>query len=403
MRVTNNMLTNNLLKNLVKSNSKMALIQNQLSSGQSITKPSDNPVGIETALRLKSTISSIGQWKSNASEALAYMESTEDYLGNMTSMLHRIRAVTVQGADGSNSPNDREQIAKEIDQLALQFRVMANSQVSGKYIFSGTFIDKAPLDPYTDTRNVVESTFNAGGTGVDSNSVRTTGTGLEIGSGYTINVIKNATDAVFQLQKNGVDIGGPVTVLSTDTSVTIGDAGSDKGLEIDFDFATLASGTVEFEITDSPPAVPASWNGNSTVMQFEVGPNLTIPISISGIDLFEIDGTGKSKLFETLNQLSQALYNDDTDGINAGLEKLDGHMDNFLKLRSELGARTNRMNVIKDQLENSINITKTNLSSIQDVDMAEKIMEFKSVENIFKAALSVGAQIIQPSLVDFMN
>lgn len=311
MRVTNNMLTQNLLKNLERANSKMVLIQNQLSSGQSITRPSDDPVGIETALRFKGTISSMEQWKSNAGEALTYMETTESILGNMTSMLHRIRELTVKGADGSNSLNDRAQIAKEIDQLTLQFRVVANSQVSGKYIFSGTLIDQAPLDAYSGT--------------------------------------------------------------------------------------------------DVPPLPPAQWNGNGKIMEFEAGPNVNIPISISGMELFEIyddAGTMKSKLFNTLHQLSQALYDGNADGangINDALAKIDDHMDNFLRLRSELGARTNRMYVISDQLESNINIVKKNLSDIQDVDMAAAIMEFKSIENTFKAALSVGTQIIQPSLIDFMR
>jgi flagellar hook-associated protein 3 FlgL len=312
MRVTNNMLTQNLLRNLENANSRMELIQNQLSSGQAITRPSDDPVGIETALRLKSTISSMEQWKNNTSEALTYMETTESIMNNLTTMLQRIRELTVKGADGSNSLDDRAQIAKEIDQLTLQFRVMANSQVSGKYIFSGTLINKAPLDDYFGT--------------------------------------------------------------------------------------------------DIPPLPPEQWNGNGKVMEFETGPNVNIPISISGMELFEIyEDTGtapstmQSKFFNTLNQLSQALYDDDTDDINNALDEIDDHMDNFLKLRSELGARTNRMYVIADQLDNSINIVKKNLSNIQDVDMAGAIMEFKSVENVFRAALAVGAQIIQPSLVDFMR
>ncbi len=416
MRVTNNMLSNNMLKNLEKSNLRMALIHNQISTGQSITKPSDNPVGIETALRIKSTVSSMEQWKKNSSEALAYMESTESILGNMTSMLHRIRELAVKGADGSNSADDRSQIAKEIDQLALQFQIAANSQVNGKYIFSGTKIDQAPLDNYSSTRTVVNRTFDENGTGISSIADEDLGTGLEAGASYRINIVLNADLVNYDITLEKINPAGPSTIIGTSTvppatsgEIIVGNTATGETINVNYPALGPANigSTSDFEISDAPPAVPTSWYGNNKIMEFEVGPNLTIPISIGGVDLFEVDGVSQeSDLFGTLNTLSKALYGhypDSDQKIQESLGKLDSHLDNLLKLRSELGARTNRMYVITDQLDNSINISKKNLSDIQDVDMAGAIMEFKSVENVFKAALSVGAQIIQPSLIDFMR
>lgn len=310
MRVTNNMLIQNLLKNLEMANNRMDLLQNRLSSGQSITKPSDDPVKIETSLRLKSTISSMEQWKNNATEALAYLETTEGILANMTSMLQRVKELAVQGANGLNSIDDRSQIAKEVDQLTQQFHILANSQVGSKYIFSGTHIDIAPLPPYA-------------------------------------------------------------------------------------------------EPIPSPPPPPTQWNGNDKRLEFEVGPNVKIAVSIKGTELFGItdngDGTKSSAFFNTLHKLSDALYNGDDAKIGETLGEIDDHLNNVLQLRAELGARTNRINVIYDQLDNSIINLKKNLSDIQDTDMAETIMEFKSIQNTYRAALSVGAQIIQPSLVDFIR
>ena len=308
MRVTNNMLTMNLLKNLSNANSKMDYIQKQLATGQRITKPSDDPAGIERTLRIKENISSMEQWKDNAAEALSYMDISESVLSNMTSMLHRIRELAVKGADGSNSANDRSQIAKEIDQLTHQFQVLANSQANSKHIFSGTHIDIAPME---DLQNL------------------------------------------------------------------------------------------------NPPPVPNQWKGNFKVMEIEVGPKVNVQVSVKGTDLFGItdngDGTQSSSFFATLNKLSTALYNSEQTAINETIAEVDGHMDNLLKLRAELGARTNRMNTISSQLDNSIISLKQNLSQIQDVDMAAAIMDFNSTQNVFRAALAVGTQIIQPSLVDFMR
>ncbi|RNC29580.1 MAG: Flagellin [Candidatus Dichloromethanomonas elyunquensis] len=310
MRVTNNMLTQNLLKNLQYANNKMDTIQTRLSTGEAITKPSDDPVKISISLRLKSTVASMEQWKTNASEAQAYLDTTEGILGNMTSMLQRVRELAVQGADGSNSSNDRAQIAKEVDQLTQQFQVLANSQVGSKYIFSGTLVDTPPMEKYAQ----------------------------------------------------------PVP---------------------------------------SPPPALTKWNGNSTLFEFEVGSNLQMPVSVDGTKLFGItdngDGTQSSSFFNTLNKLSASLYNGNQAQTEEALKEVDTQIDNVLALRSELGAKTNRMEVISEQLDNSINNLKGNLSDIQDADMAETIMEFKTIQNVYRAALSVGSQIIQPSLVDFIQ
>jgi len=301
-------MTHNLLRSLEQANSKMALLQTQLSTGRSLTKPSDDPVGTETALRINNTIASMEQWKKNASEALSYLQSTESILSNMTAMLQRIRELTVQGATDSLSDNDRMQIAQEIDQLTMQFQVLANSQVNSKYIFAGTRIDVPPVETYT-------------------------GTG-------------------------------------------------------------------------TPPVI-TKWEGNDKVLEIEVGPNVTMPIALNGRQLFGItfnsDGTANSSFFNMLHELSTALHNNDQEAINDSLAKIDLEIDNFLELRSQLGARTNRMKTIFDQLDNNIINLKQTVSQIQDVDMAAAIMEFNTVQNTFRAALSVGAQIIQPSLVDFIR
>lgn len=310
MRVTNNMLTQNLLKNLASANNRMDLIQNRLATGQSITKPSDDPVKIGTILRFKSSISSMEQWKANAGEASAYMDAAEGTLNNMTSMLQRVRELTVQGANGSNSTSDLVQIAKEVDQLTQQFQVMANSQVGTKYIFSGTNINKPPMPAYT----------------------------------------------------------SPIP---------------------------------------EPPPVPTKWDGNNKAYEFEVGPNISMPVSVEGTRLFGItdngDGTQSSSLFNTLHKLSSSLHSGDQELTNDALGEIDGQIDNILGLRAELGAKSNRMSTISEQMDNNILSMTKSLSDIQDADMAETIMEFQSVQNVYRAALSVGSQIIQPSLVDFIR
>ena len=303
MRITNNMLSNSLIRNLESAQGKMDQLQNQLSSGQRISKPSDDPVGIQNAMRLKSNISGVEQWKNNANAAIDYMNTTDSTLGDMTSMLQRVRELAVQGANGTLGTDDRNAVANEVDQISDQLHLMANTQVGSKYIFSGT-----------------------------------------------------ATDKALQIQD-------PVTkIWSSQTSA-----------------------------------------GNDQEVKFEVGNNVNIPISVNGNNLFGDTATIPSGIFTTLSALSKALKANDSTSINNAIGSVDANINNVIALRSDLGARVNRMTSIQSQLDStSINLQQ-NLSSIQDADMAKTITDFTNQQNVYKAALSVGAKIIQPSLVDFMR
>ena len=300
MRITNKMLSQNLLRNLESAQGKMDQIQNQMSSGLRISRPSDDPVGIQNAMRLKSNISSVEQWKSNADSALSYMSTTDSTLGDVTSILQRVRELTVQGANGSLATDDRNAIKNEVDQISHQLHLMANTQVGSKYIFSGTATDKK---------------------------------------------LQN-WDAVSET----------------------------------------------WETQDS--------TGNDQEVEFEIGSNLSLPISVNGRELF---GDTTKGIFATLGKLSTALENGDSTGISNLLDDIDSNVNSVIAVRSELGARTNRMTALREQLDTMSTNLQKNLSSIEDADIAKTIIDFKSQENVYKAALSVGAQIIQPSLVDFMR
>jgi len=146
-----------------------------------------------------------------------------------------------------------------------------------------------------------------------------------------------------------------------------------------------------------------TWQGNGEDVKFEVGNNLSLPISINGQTLFKTPLTGAPGVFDTLSALSTALKTNNTADIENSLENIEGNIDNVLAHRANIGARTNRMTALREQLDTtSYNLTQ-NLSDIQDADIAKTIIDFKNSENVYKAALSIGAQIIQPSLVDFMR
>jgi flagellar hook-associated protein 3 FlgL len=78
-------------------------------------------------------------------------------------------------------------------------------------------------------------------------------------------------------------------------------------------------------------------------------------------------------------------------------------MDKILNQQSEIGARVNRVELMQNRLKDlEINLTDLQ-SKTEDADFEKLIIDAKINENIYQASLSVGAKIITPSLVDFLN
>ncbi len=83
--------------------------------------------------------------------------------------------------------------------------------------------------------------------------------------------------------------------------------------------------------------------------------------------------------------------------------KMDGHIQNNLNITAEIGGKVNRLELTKDRLESdSLNFTDL-MSENEDVDMAEVLIRFSSMEVVYNASLSASARIIQPSLLDFIR
>jgi flagellar hook-associated protein 3 FlgL len=95
--------------------------------------------------------------------------------------------------------------------------------------------------------------------------------------------------------------------------------------------------------------------------------------------------------------------NNTTDLGGVRLDELEKALDNTLNYTTEIGAKQNRMEMAANRMEESeLNFTEI-LSETEDIDMLEVLMNLATVQTAYSAALSAGAKIIQPSLVDFID
>ncbi|MBH9968844.1 flagellar hook-associated protein FlgL [[Bacillus] enclensis] len=109
------------------------------------------------------------------------------------------------------------------------------------------------------------------------------------------------------------------------------------------------------------------------------------------------------KLFDTVHNIQKALESSDGESLSNELKNLDAVMESLSAERSELGARYNRLEMIDDRLSQQEVIASRILSDNEDADIERVITDLKTQESVHRAALGVGARIIQPTLMDFLR
>ncbi|EST55405.1 flagellar hook protein [Brevibacillus panacihumi W25] len=144
VRITQNMLNNNMMRNLNNSMGIMDKLQEQLSSGRKISRPSDDPVVAARGMLYRSSLMENSQYQRNATEAQSWMELSDESLGESTNVLQRIRELMVQSGDASLADDSLKAMAEEIKQLKNQLGSIANATIGGRYIFAGTDTLRAP-------------------------------------------------------------------------------------------------------------------------------------------------------------------------------------------------------------------------------------------------------------------
>ena len=302
MRVTQSMLSQNMLRNLSGSYNKMGKLQEQLNTGKKVTRPSDDPVVVMKGMGYGMQVDKVEQFQKNMGEVNNWLDSSDDALDGVGQVLHRLKELATNASNtGTMTETDRNAIETEIGQLRGHLQDVANTKVGDKHIFSGSMTDK-PL-------------YNK------------------------------------QLNEQGEAIG--------------------------FETGASFKSKVEIEVFD--------------------GVNLQV-------------NTDASKMFKDIDTMLDKVKDLVTTGSSADggsfgklISDIDGQMDVVLSKRAEVGARSNRAELMHNRLEMQEGAAKKQRSQNEDVDYEKTITDLITSESIHRATLSVGARIMQPSLMDFLR
>jgi flagellar hook-associated protein 3 FlgL len=338
MRVTNKMLSNNFLRDMRTNLTNMSRIQNQMSSGKQITKPSDDPGKASKIMQMYSEIDANKQYNSNIKNTTNWLDITDETLDRIGSVVGRIDELLVSSGNAGYGDEQRQAIKDEVNQSVEALSGLLNTTFDGKYIFGGTRGTTKPTE------------IAAGGTD-DMNS---------------------------QLVYSKVGGGElDITQLSDPSK----------------------PGTIQYKQINSKVSVEVS---QGVTMDY----NVTASEVMSYIAVDTSDPTSPNNLMELLSNITNHL--DSTDSFetnklaNEDLEGIQNAMTNILKLRSQVGAKQNRMESAESRnVDANFNMTEI-LAATEDIDITETVMEFATMQTIYMASLQTSAKVLQPSLLDYL-
>jgi flagellar hook-associated protein 3 len=305
MRVTQSMVTNNVLQHISDGYGKISDLQNQLSSGKKITKPSQDPVVATMGISYRTTVNHVDQYEKNVTTATKWTSTTDDALSKVDSVLQRVRELTNEASTDTYTSQQRQAAGLEISQLQQELVTIGNTQAGGQYVFSGS------------------------------------------------------------------DTAHPLLTQDTATGV----------------------------VTANQTAVA---NPNLSV---EVNDGIQVQINVDPGKVFTTTAQGANSLFGDLNGLAAALNSGTATAsqISPYLSKIDAHLTEVSNAQADLGARENRITMISNRLESQKSIATDIMSKNEDADYPATIIQLNQQQNVYTAALSVGAKIIQTSLVDYLK
>lgn len=146
----------------------------------------------------------------------------------------------------------------------------------------------------------------------------------------------------------------------------------------------------------NPSSVAGAYQGNTQPILREVSAGVSMDVHVDGPGTFD-------NVFSAFNNLQTALASNNASTIQGTLTNMDSALTSVLSSRAQIGAKTNRL----DLLQSQTSAVQTNLSgllsSVKDVDMASAITNFSSAQVVYQASLKAGAQAVQSSLLDYLR
>jgi flagellin len=440
MRINHNIAALNTYNKLNSASNAQSKSMEKLSSGLRINRAGDDAAGLAISEKMRGQIRGLDMASKNAQDGISLIATAEGALSETHSILQRMRELSVQSSNDTNTLDDRKEIQKEVEQLKSEInRISDTTEFNTQKLLNGSLGAVGSSDDATVIKVDSASGLKAGDYDVSvtaAATVKTAGDGSVAWSAtdptamdLTINGVKidfsdltataSQSDIVNKInsytEKTGVVAGnGTTTTVSLSTEAF----GSNAKLTLGGTDAAKFGGTVTggvdatVEITDEDGVTEAltglgqevTYRGSELTVTDTIGSGTaTITVSGSGATL-QIGANKDQNMLIDINEMSTKTLGDSNvglvkninlqtqDGANDAIKTLDKAIQQVSGERSKLGAFQNRLeHTINNLGTSSENLTAAE-SRVRDVDMAKEMMEQTKNSILSQAAQAMLAQ-----------
>lgn len=402
-------------QNLGKSQSALQTSMERLSSGLRINSAADDAAGQAIANRMTAQTTGLAQAQRNANDGISVAQTAEGALNQVNDNLQRIRELTVQAQNDTNSASDLSSIQDEINQRLEEVdRISRETKFNGVQVLASNqefSIQVGANDGEKITMNLKEinaKTLKLDNFDVTKDSVQSADFGSTVADGAGATAKFATSDLADLVDQNGgtalADVsadgniyekadGTGYAVLASDGNYYSVDASDSSGLTFDSSGTAIDAADVDTQ------------NGPVTSVKADVTA-VDTATNLGSSDLIELNDSKGNGTGEFVVDNGDGTYNKvniATDGtaslgeaVNVDpLKSLDGALSSVDSLRSELGAMQNRF----ESAISNLSTTETNLtaarSRIEDADYAVEVSNMTRAQILQQAGTSVLAQANQ--------
>jgi len=394
------MLQNTLLSNLSMNLGRMDKLQNQLSSGRKYGHISDDPSALIYGQAARNKLARLGHYQGTVETAQSWLTQAEAGVMELNKVVGAIYEELVS-AGSVKTETDKQNLAKVVRQLQDHYLDTLNTSYGDRFVFGGY---NTPGD-YADGRDPTIKPFTI----VDLPDAEGIMRPNLHFNGFNISKFDGMPSKTFEDMFRKVDIKG---LNDEGAKQAILDSPLVSGLGI-----TEATFEAEFGFT-LDEAVQMNRLIND-VITFDVGAGISMPVTQNGIDIVffvSANDLGQPVIrntFDVLQSVYIAINGDDavdppvppatTDVLTRLIGQVQGAQNHLLTRTAEIGGRQRRLELLEARYaQDNLNYEKMR-SDAEDAEMAEVIMFLKMSETVYQAALSAGARVIQPTLMDFLR
>src|ERR1700754_1495760 len=207
LRIQNNVEAFNTHRTLTATANAASKSMEKLSSGYRINRAADDAAGLGISEKMRGQIGGLAQAQRNAQDGISLVQTAEGALGEVHSMLQRVRDLKVQFNNGTNDQNDQNAIASEVLEIAKEVAdISANTKFNGSNVFTNSFsfqVGANQGETITLGQTGLSDTFANGGlSSLTALSAGTIGSGsAALGTGGTLGVISDIDKAIENVSK----------------------------------------------------------------------------------------------------------------------------------------------------------------------------------------------------------